>query len=682
MYDPAVDPLLQPFSLKQLRLRNRVVSTSHEPAYGEEGMPKDRYRLYHVEKARGGVGMTMIGGSAVVAPDSPAVFGNLMLYKDEIVPWLRRLTDDVHAVGAAVMCQITHLGRRTSNFDGDWLPAVYPSTLREPAHRTIPKAAEEWDITRIVQDYATVAERCKASGLDGIEVESYGHLFDAFLSPATNRRTDRWGGSLANRMRFPLAVLKAIRRAVGPDYIVGVRMSMDEDRADGLKYDEAITALRAYVDAGVDFVSVIHGSIESDATLARVIPGMGTPSAPFLKFAGRVRQDIRIPVMHAGRIQDVATARYALREGLVDLVGMTRPLLADPYLVNKVRTGQEDRIRPCVGANYCLDSIYANGAAKCIHNAATGREGQFHHELAHTDNPIRRAIVVGAGPAGLEAARVLGGRGHHVVVFEANNAPGGQVRLAAANARRRDLIGIIDWRVAEFAHADVELRCGVLADREEVLAEKPDLVIIATGGVPDTTFLTSGAEFVNDTWDVLGGSLHDAGSVLVYDENGGYPAMDAAEVLAKAGSRVEFVTRERTLAPDIGGMNSPAYLKAFAEHGVATTLAWELRRVERGNSGKLRAVLYSEYAGLETVRDVDRVVVEHGNLPNDDLYFALVGDSSNGGQVDQPALLAMQPQTIRSNDGGRFQLFRIGDAVSSRSVHTAIFDALRLCTPI
>ncbi|MGH3357256.1 MAG: N-methylproline demethylase, partial [Nocardioidaceae bacterium] len=191
---PVDDPLMEPFRLKSVTLRNRVVSTSHEPAYGEDGLPTDRYRLYHVEKARGGVGLTMIGGSAVVSPDSPAAFGNLLLYRDESVEWLRRLTDDVHDAGAAVMCQITHLGRRTSNYTGDWLPVVFPSALREPAHRAFPKVAEEWDIERIVADYASAALRCQQAGLDGIELESYGHLMDAFLSPSTNRRDDEWGG--------------------------------------------------------------------------------------------------------------------------------------------------------------------------------------------------------------------------------------------------------------------------------------------------------------------------------------------------------------------------------------------------------------------------------------------------------------------------------------------------------
>ncbi|MGB3762412.1 MAG: N-methylproline demethylase, partial [Ornithinimicrobium sp.] len=221
------DPLLQPFDLGTLTLRNRVVSTSHEPAYTVDGMPQDRYRLYHLEKARGGVGLTMIGGSAVVAPDSPPAFGNILLYKDEVVPWLRRLSDDVHAEGAAVMCQVTHLGRRSSNFTHDWLPLVYPSHQREPAHRSFPKKAESWDVDRIVRQYAEAAQRCQAGGLDGIELQSYGHLLDGFLSPATNDREDEFGGDLQARMTFPLRVIRAVRAAVGSDFIVGIRMSMN-----------------------------------------------------------------------------------------------------------------------------------------------------------------------------------------------------------------------------------------------------------------------------------------------------------------------------------------------------------------------------------------------------------------------------------------------------------------------
>ena len=252
------DPLLQPFTLKHLELRNRVFSSSHEPAYSEDGMPKARYRLYHVEKAKGGLAMTMTAGTAIVSPDSPPAFGNLHAYDDAIVPWIRAMTDDIHEHGAAAMIQISHLGRRTGWSQDDWLPVVAPSPLREPAHRSHPKVAEAWDIDRIVGDYADAAERMKVGGMDGIEIEAYGHLFDQFWSPDTNLRTDEYGGSFENRLRFPLRVLRAIRERVGTDYIVGIRMAVDERLEPGIDTPVGLEILRRLSAEGSDRLRQRH----------------------------------------------------------------------------------------------------------------------------------------------------------------------------------------------------------------------------------------------------------------------------------------------------------------------------------------------------------------------------------------------------------------------------------------
>jgi len=674
-----IDPLLQPFRLKNMTLRNRVVSTSHEPSYTEDGMPKRRYRLYHEEKAKGGISLTMMGGSAVVAPDSPSAFGNLHVYKDEIVPWLSELAYGVHENGAAVMCQITHLGRRTSNYDGDWLPVVYPSAIREPAHRSFPKVAEEWDMDRIVKAYADATARCRAAGLDGIELEAYTHLLDAFWSPLTNHRDDEYGmGSMEDRLRFPLRVIRAVREAAGPDFAVGIRMSLDEDLPGGLQYEDGIEIAKRLVPEGIDFISVIKGYMASDEALSRVILPMGTPVAPHLSFAGQVKKELGIPVMHASRINDVATARHAIRDGLLDLVGMTRAHIADPHIVAKIQAGEEDRIRPCVGATYCLDEIYQNRDAKCVHNPSTGREDRLPHRVDKASGPARTAVVIGAGPAGLEAARVLGERGHRVVVFEASDLPGGQVRIASSSPRRRDLISIIEWRLDECKLLGVDIRTNRYVDVDEVLAENPDIVVVATGGVPNTEFLTEGANLVTDGWDVLCGAVHPRGEVMLYDDNGGHPGLDAAEVLARTGVDLEFVTPERTLAPDVGGVNYPGYFKVFAEHDVRVTLNERLTGVRR-KDGRLEVDLYNEYAHATRQRMVDHVVVEHGTLPSDELYFGLVPGSTNLGEVDQQALLNLQPQTVMRNADGGYQLFRIGDAVASRNIHAAIYDAFRLC---
>lgn len=682
MTSPINDPLLQPMKLKGLTLRNRIVSTSHEPAYGEGGMPKDRYRLYHLEKARGGCALTMIGTS-MVSKDSPSSFGsNLVLHNPEIVGWLRKLADDVHAAGAGVMLQITHLGRRTSHYSGQWLPAVAPSALPEPFHRAVPKTAEEADIERIIHDYAAAALRCREGGLDGIEIESYGHLFDSFLSPLTNKRNDQWGGSPENRLRFPRMVVQAIRKAVGPDFIIGLRMAVDEDEPDGLELDEGLSAAKVLISEGVDFLSVIKGTIGTDNGLAKVIPSMGTPSAPFLDFAGLVRSKIEIPVMHAARLSDVATARHAIREGLLDLVGLTRAQMADPHLVAKIARGEEHRIRPCVGATYCLDALHRTGDSKCIHNASTGREGLIPHIVPKSEKPGRKAVVVGAGPGGLEAARILAERGHKVVAFEASRDPGGQLLVAAKAHRRRDLLGIIDWRLGEIERLGVDLRCGVYAEEDEILAEQPDLVVIATGGLPNPSLLKEGNDLVSDTWQVL--TEHDAGGigeVLVFDNAGGHPALDATERLATAGAKVEYVTPTRTLAPEVGPLTSPGYLKAFAETDVKVTLSYILTKVRPDGNKRLVASLFSEYAGLTVEREVDRVIVENGTLPNDDLYYRLKPMSRNLGQIDEVAFIGAKPQTLVRNEDGKFQLFRIGDAVASRNVHAAIFDAARICLP-
>jgi 2,4-dienoyl-CoA reductase-like NADH-dependent reductase (Old Yellow Enzyme family) len=674
------DPLLQPYQLRHLTLRNRLISTAHEPAYSEDGMPTDRYRLYHLEKARGGIALTMTAGSAVIAEDSPAAFGNLHVYKDEIVPWLRRLTDDCHEAGAAVMIQITHLGRRTSWSAGDWLPVLAPSPIREPAHRAFPKEAEDWDIARITTQYADAAERMLAAGLDGIEIEAYGHFLDGFWSPATNRRTDDYGGSLDNRLRFTWAVLDAIRARVGSDLLVGLRLVADEDWDKGLSRAEGMEIARRLARSGqVDFLNIIRGHIDSDEALSHVIPGMGYRSAPHLDFAGEVRAETGIATLHASRIQDVATARHAVATGKLDLVGMTRAHIADPHIARKVIEGRENEIRPCVGMGYCIDRIYGAGGALCIHNAATGREASMPHVVKRGPGPARRAVVIGAGPAGLEAARVLSARGHAVTVFEAADEPGGQVRIAAGLKRRREILGIVDWRMEECARTGVEFRFNTYAEAEDVLEERPDLVIAATGGLPNTDFLESGAELATSTWDLLSGAVQPAEDVILYDDNGAHPGLTAAEFLAGAGSKLEIVTPERILGPDVGGTNFPAYFRVLEAAEARITLNLRLESLARDGNAIL-ARFRGGYGGRVIEKRAAQVVVEHGTLPLDEVYFALKPLSRNLGAVDYRALIAGDPQAVATNPDGAFQLFRIGDAVSSRDIHAAIYDALRLAS--
>jgi 2,4-dienoyl-CoA reductase-like NADH-dependent reductase (Old Yellow Enzyme family) len=674
----AADPLLQPYALRHLVLRNRIMSTSHEPSYAEDGMPKDRYRLYHAEKAKGGIALTMTAGSAIVSPDSPPAFGNLLAYKDEIVPWMRALSDECHGHGAAVMIQITHLGRRTGAFQADWLPILAPSPVREAAHRSFPKQAEDWDLARIVADYAAAAQRMQAAGLDGIEIDAYGHLPDQFWSPATNHRDDAYGGNLDNRLRFTMDVLAAIRAACGPHLLVGVRMVADEAWDIGLTRDDGVEIARRLAGCGlVDFLNIIRGHMDTDAALAKVIPIQGTPSAPHLDFAGDIRRATGFPTFHAARIQDVATARHAIASGLLDMVGMTRAHIADPHIVRKIAAGREADIRPCVGATYCLDRIYEGRDALCIHNAATGREATMPHVIRASDGPRRRVLVVGAGPAGLEAARVAAARGHDVTVLEAQDEPGGQILLAARSPRRREMLGIIEWRVKQIEAAGGALRLSAWTDAEGVHAARPDIVFIATGGVPNTAVLHHGNDLVVSSWDILAGQVKPGETVLVFDDNGAHPGMQAAEMLAESGAAVEVVTPERMFAPEIGGLNHAAYAEAFHRTGARLTINTRLLSVRR-DGNHLVATLGSDYGSETQERRVDQVVVEHGTLPDESLYQALRPHSVNLGEVDHAALLGGRPQAVVRNPDGLFRLLRIGDAVSSRNIHAAVFDGLRL----
>ena len=677
------DPLLQPYRIKSLTLKNRIMSTSHEPNYSEDGFPKDRYRLYHVEKAKGGVALTMTAGSAIVSRDSPPVFGNLLAYKDEIVPWLRKLADECHEHGTAVMIQLTHLGRRTVWNKADWLPVVAPSPIREPAHRAFPKEMEDWDIERIIRDYADAAERMKDSHLDGFELECYGHLMDGFWSPATGHRHDEYGGSLENRLRFGMRILQAIRERVGDTLLVGLRIAADEDWDKGLSRSEGLAICQHFKGSGlIDFLNIIKGHIDHDAPLTDVIPVAGMRSAPSLDFAGEVRAQVKFPVFHAARINDVATARHAIKAGRLDMVGMTRALLADPHIVRKIAEGHEQDIRPCVGATYCLDRIYEGHEALCVHNPATGREASMPHVIPHSEGLRKNVVIIGAGPAGLEAARVAAERGHRVTVLEAAPQPGGQVRLLAQLQRRKELMGIIDWRITQCERLGVDLRYNTYAGADDVMAMGCDVVFVATGGAPQNLAIEAGADLAVSSWDILAGDVKPAEEVLLFDDNGTHPGLAAAEFIAEAGSRLELVSPERFFAAEMGGMNLVPYMKSLTRRHVEITTMTRVRALQRvGN--KIRAILWSPYTQADCgERIVDQVVVENGTAPLDELYFALKEHAINRGEIEHLALIEGRRQEIVTNAQGKFRLFRIGDAVASRNIHAAIYEALRLAKDI
>lgn len=672
---PVRDPLLTPLTIKHLTFKNRVMSTSHASGLEVDGMPTERYQLYHEEKAKGGIGLTMFGGSSNVDVDSPNIFRQLNVGVDAIIPHLQQFSERVHRHGAALMVQITHLGRRGEPYATNWLPTIAPSPIRETLHRSFPKEMDEHDVSRVVKAYGAAARRCKEGGLDGLEALAGGHLIGQFLSPKTNRRTDRFGGSMMNRCRFPLIVLEEMRRQVGDKFLLGLRYVIDENDVEGLSLEESIEIAHVFERTGMlDFFNAIYGRMDTELALAvDNMPGMASPIAPWLARVGEFKRAVDLPVFHAARISDIATARHAIREGLLDMVAMTRAHIADPHIVRKIEAGAEHTIRPCVGATHCQSPYRPH----CLHNPATGRESTLTHEVPRSSTPGRKVFVVGGGPAGLEAARVSALRGHRVTLFEAGDKLGGQLLLGARASWRRDLIGIVDWRRAELERSGVTIRLNAYVEPRDVLDARPDVVIVATGGVPDIEWI-DGAEHCTSAWDVIGGTVALGAEVIVYDGTGRHPAPQVAELAMKEGRQASFVSIDAQIAQELAYAERVMWKKRIYELGVPMVFDHEIVRVER-HGNRIRAKFRNLATGALIDREADQIVVEHGTLPADDLYRALREHSSNDGVTDLDALLAVAHQPLTLRPEGSFELHRVGDAVTSRNVQAAVLDSLRLC---
>jgi NADPH-dependent 2,4-dienoyl-CoA reductase/sulfur reductase-like enzyme len=406
------------------------------------------------------------------------------------------------------------------------------------------------------------------------------------------------------------------------------------------------------------------------------MPGMASPIAPWLKRVGEFRREMKLPVFHAARISDIATARYAIRENLLDMVAMTRAHIADPYIVAKLASGREDQIRPCVGATHCQSPYRPS----CLHNPSTGREATLPHVITKSDRPGRKIVVVGGGPAGLEAARVCAERGHSVVLMEAQLALGGQVLLAARESWRKDLIGVIDWRRAQLERLGVQVRLNLLAEAQHVLSEQPDVVIVATGGTPDLEWL-DGAEHSTSVWDALSGNARFGSDIIVYDGTGRHPAALTAELAVNAGSHVSLISLDAQLAQELTYAERIIWKKRAYELGFTMIFDHQLERISRQGNG-IRATFRNLASGQVLERTADQIIVEHGTVPVDSLYNDLRSQSSNDGVTDLDDLLAVRQQSKDLNERGKFELHRIGDAVASRNIHAAVLDALRLCTPL
>jgi len=648
--------LFSPIRVGSVTLKNRIYSSGHAEAMAESGRPGARLTRYHEAKARGGCALTIFGGSSSVHSSSPAAaWKQIANHDDSIIPAYRALADAVHAHGCHVFTQLTHMGRRAQADGEEASVLLAPSQIPERVHRDVPHELESEQIAELVRAFGEAARRCREGGLDGIELSmAHNHLIDQFWSPLFNQRQDEYGGSLDNRMRFGMEVLRETRRRVGRDFVVGARISGDEFTRGGLTAaDMAEIARRLTASGLVDFLSIIGGGAHTYELQAAAVPNMSYATGVFVPLAAAIKQAAPgMPIFHASRIVDPVHADRTVAAGQIDVVGMTRALIADPELPQKAREGRLDDVRTCVGANEgCIDRIYQGRPVTCVQNPATGREAEL-GEVRAAAKP-KKVIVVGGGVAGLEAARMAAARGHRVVLFEKTAELGGQVLLAARAPARAEYAGIVRFLAAQVRKAGVEVRLEVEATAPAVLAERPDAVVVATGSHPFVPPVpgSDGKHVVTDR-DVLAGEAKVGASVVVVDDVHTQEALSTAELLLEQGRRVEVISPLFYVGQDIGVTSiAPLYKRLFTR-GAVLTPGTELRAVE--GSAVIVANVYS--SAERRIEGVDTVVLAAGSRSTDSVYRALKGQVA--------------------------ELYAAGDCVAPRGVHQAILDATRIARAI
>lgn len=645
--------LFSPFRLGQTEAKNRIVSTSHGTNFAEDGAPSERLIAYHAAKAAGGCGTVMMFGSAAASALTPIPPNHVNLWDDAAISGLRAAATAVKEYGALAISQVTCTGRRTRNHS-DQLGYGPSDTISEIAHE-VPHILTASEIQRFVDDYAAACLRLKECGFDGADLAFYDdQLPDQFWDPSVNKRSDAYGGSLENRMRFSLEVLEAIRGAVGRDFIVGARVSGDDYLPDGLQPDELLAIITRLDATGMlDYFTVTGGTIQTFRSRGYNIPPAYFGPGTFVEMARRVKAAVHAPVIVTGRIVTPAQAEEVLRSGAADMIGMTRALIADPELPRKAREGRLDDIRVCMGSNEgCIDRLYFGLPIGCVQNPVIGREREW-GTLIPTTEPMH-VVVVGGGPAGMEAARVAAERGHQVTLFERSDTLGGAIRVAARAPGWEAYTGVVEWLERQLAKLPVTIRRGCEGTVTSVLAEEPDAVIIATGALPRRPYLP-GADLSNAVTaaDVLAGNAPVGTRCVILDETGYTPGPKVADALSLAGHDVEIITRHYSLGEDIGTTVRAVLHERLLRQGVTiTTLTRPVAILPDGV--RVAHVL----TDTERVIPADTVILSSGGIAQDGLYHALTAHAENLGRTVD------------------FHL--IGDAFAPRHLRHAMVDGARV----
>ena len=641
--------LLSPIKLGPFELPVRMFCTGHTPGYSSDGLVSDQEIAYHVRKAEGGIPLSTTGITSVHPSGGGPQHHMLTNWDDAVIPRYRMLATAMHEKSAKMMVQLGHLGSSfASEHAGHTVWA--PSSVMGEYARELPHVMTKSEIEEVLDAYHKAAGRVRQGGLDGVEIIAFAATLPVqFLSPYTNKRTDEYGGSFEGRLRFFLELVRTVRNGLGSNLALSIKLAVDELVEGGLRLQDAQQVVRRLDQLGmVDFyVAAVGNNLEKFARVDHW-PPTPAPQGLHAKLAAGLRQATSRPVAALTRIVDPRLAEKLISEGMCDLVAMVRATIADPDLPKKLKEGRFSDIRPCTGVNSaCVDRTLAGGQMRCIHNPIIGREREWGHVVPALKP--RKVVVIGGGPAGMEAARCAAERGHRVVLFERATELGGMALVAARAPGREEIIGVPRWLAAQLEKLQIEVRLRREATLEMVRAEHPDAVIVATGAEPigpPATEHDVGLALVS-AFAVISGHTKPGKNALIVDHSGKHIGCAAAELVVNQGGHAEVVTRLFYPTMDFGLTNTVSLYRRLFRKGVVLTPHYELRSIERGV-----ATLVNCYNGTERkVEDLDMVVVVTPAVPNDGLVAEL---KAAGLKVNA-----------------------IGDCVAPRDIETATFEGHR-----
>lgn len=640
--------LFSPLKIGKVEVKNRISFQPHLTNFAVNCLPTKRHMYYWGERAKGGAGL-IITEEMSVHPTDRAYEKLVDVYHPEVIPAFRKITDYVHGFDARIFAQINHNGQQS---DGtiSRLPVWAPSPMPDVLFRETPKEMEPENIEEVCRFFARSAIHVREGGFDGVEVQ-FGHssLARQFLSPLTNFRTDKFGGSLENRMRAPLMFIAAVRKAVGNDYTLGIRLCADEMIPGGLNLAD-MQEIGARIEASglIDYMDL---SIATFYNLYLVEGSMHTPLGYTVPLAAGMRERIKLPVFCTGRINDPVMAEKVLANGQADMIGMCRALICDPFLPKKAREGRLEDIRHCVGDNQgCIGRMGVNRLLGCIQNPAIGLESEWGDGTLKEASVKKKVMVIGGGPAGMWAAKIAGLRGHRVSLFDRNDQLGGQVLIAMKGAGRDEFGVIIRNEKNQVDKAGVEVHLGVTVTPEQVLRENPDVVVVATGSLPkDHPVGGADGPAVFNVWQVLNGSAELGRKVCLIDYDGHHRATATAEFLADRGKTVHIITSSLFVGAELGPTQD-LYLtrQRLLQKGVTFTPDIAVMEVAGGVGAKIvkgfnvYSNVWSEWGPY------DSLVLAMGQRADDSIYMALKGKVK--------------------------ELYRIGDCVAPRKVDMAIWE--------